>query len=70
MTIHELKRLNKANGGLFFNRRGLAATGDTLKGFGVRQCKQNPGVLIVTRKNTGTEILFSKTTGRVIIDAI
>lgn len=37
MTIYELKSLNVANGGNFFNRKTMRFFGDTLKGFGVRR---------------------------------
>ena len=65
MTIYDLKRLNKANGGYFFDRKTMAHFGDTLKNFNV---KRNVDLLLLEVKNkrNGAICLFSKTTGRFV----
>ena len=66
MTIYELKKLNQANGGFFFARRHMEATGDTLKGFSVTR-GTNPTNVVVTRKRNGESMIFDRKTGRVLI---
>ena len=63
MTIYELKRLNIANGGCYFNPSIMKSFGDTLKNFNVRR-DVNPEQVIVTNKRNGQRLYFSRVTGR------
>lgn len=65
ITIYELKRRNKLNGGNFFSRETLKAWGDTLKGLKVKPDVDSTQC-IVERRATGKAWRFNLTTGRMI----
>ena len=65
MTISELAKLNKANGGHFFNRDTMAHFGDTMKSFTIKNHPDNRKLVIVTRKTDGRKWNFDKATGRI-----
>ena len=66
MTIYELKKLNRANGGHFFDRNTMKVWGDTLKGLSVKRDIIDPNCVVVSRKN-GDSWLFNRVTGRMVI---
>jgi hypothetical protein len=66
MTIYELKQLNIANGGCFFNRENMKANQETLKGFSVVR-DVNPALVVVTRKRDGRAWRFCRFTGRLLV---
>lgn len=67
MTIYQLKKLNIANGGVFFDANNMRANNERLKDFSVRRpYKDKNTLLLVTNKKTGTKYHFSATTGRYI----
>jgi hypothetical protein len=63
MTIYDLARLNRTNGGCFFKTETMAHFGDTMKGFGIKNNKK-AGTVVVTRKSDGREWTFDAKTGR------
>ena len=65
ITIYELKRRNKANGGSFFSRQSMKFWGDTLKGFGISR-DVDPAQVVVKRKRTGKSWRFNLETGRMV----
>ena len=65
ITIYELKRRNKANGGNFFSRETLKLWGDTLKGLKVKR-DVDPKQVIVERKASGKAWRFNLETGRMV----
>ena len=65
MNINELAKLNKLNGGHFFNSQTMAHFGDTLKSFSIKTDKK-AGVVTITRKSNGRKWAFDMKTGRVL----
>ena len=63
MTITELKKLNEQNGGCFFDRGSMKASGDTMRGFKLETLQD--GVIKLTRKNRGGAFYFYPLTGRI-----
>ena len=63
MTIYELKRLNIANGGIFFSKEAMV--GELMRDWSVKKTPGQPGYLNVTHKPTGRMHQFNATTGRV-----
>ena len=69
MSIYELKRLNKANGGHFFDRGSMAMFCDTLRNFKVEKVSEDR--VHVTRKRKvktygNGSWFFNSKTGRMI----
>lgn len=63
ITISELAKKNRANGGCFFDRAGMKAAGETLKSFKViRQTDQ----IIVIKRIDGKEWAFDTGNFRMI----
>ena len=69
MTIYQLKRLNKANGGLFFDRENMVASGATLKDLKLWKHPKTGHYQLYNRSCTGWEHWFHRDTGRVITPA-
>jgi len=65
MTISELAKLNKANGGHFFNTQTMAHFGDTMRSFSIKNNKK-AGTVVVTRKTDGRQWTFDTKTGRLV----
>lgn len=66
MTIQELKKLNKANGGHFFERASMKVLGDTMRSFRLRKDSAHPDDFVwLDRKRDNCSWLFNKKTGRV-----
>ena len=65
MTIYELKRRNRLNGGCFFLRENLKANQETLKGFSIVR-DVDPAQVVVTRKRDGKAWRFNAFTGRMV----
>ncbi len=63
MTIYDLSRLNKANGGKFFSRDTMKLFGDTMKSYKLKDNKD--GTVTVTRTRDGRKWEFDRATGRV-----
>jgi len=65
ITIYELKRRNRLNGGHFFDRATLKTWNDTLKGLKVKR-DVDPQQVIVERKRDGKAWRLDARTGRVV----
>jgi hypothetical protein len=66
MTIYQLKALNEKNGGLWFSRRAMKGSNDTMRQFRIRRI--NADVVEVRRvhKPELPSVLFSTKTGRTL----
>lgn len=71
MTTSELRKLNKANGGHFFDRGNMIANGDTMRSFKIRNDSLHPKDFVwLHRKRDNRSWLFSKETGRLVFSTI
>jgi hypothetical protein len=66
MNIQQLAKINKDNGGYFFDKETLKVFGDKLSSFGIEQHAEFPDIVRVFRKKRSGNWYFSKTTGRVL----
>jgi len=64
MNIHDLKRLNLANGGYFFTPESMRFHGDTMKNFAIEKLDEDR--VRVTRKDRPGAWIFSSKTGRMV----
>ena len=64
MTISELAKLNKANGGHFFDRATLKYNRENLTSYKIAPHKKAATQIVVIRKNDGCQWLFDTKTGR------
>jgi hypothetical protein len=64
MTISELAKLNKANGGHFFDRATLKGNRETLASFRIAPHNKADATVVVVRKGDGYTWTFDKKTGR------
>ena len=67
MTIYQLKKLNQANGGTFFERRTMKSAGDTLKNLGVLRHNKTTWRVYRKKPKVGQTLgwYFRMDTGRV-----
>lgn len=66
ITIYELKRRNKLNGGHFFDRDTMKQWGDTLKSFRIEKLEDTKMVHVI-RKRDGETWLFDTANGRCLV---
>jgi len=66
MTISELAKLNKANGGHFFDRATLKGNRETLASYRIAPHKKTDARAVVVRKGDGYTWTFDLKTGRVV----
>jgi hypothetical protein len=64
MTISELAKLNKANGGHFFDRATLKGNRETMASYRVAPHKKGDATVVVVRKGDGYTWAFDAKTGR------
>lgn len=65
MKIFELAKLNKTNGGHFFDRAAMRMFRETKRTLRIRK-GDTKGTVIVTRPSDNRESVFNATTGRLI----
>ena len=66
MTISELAKLNKANGGHFFDRATLKGNRETLGSYRIAPHTKADARVVVVRKGDGYTWPFDVKTGRVV----
>jgi hypothetical protein len=66
MTISELAKLNKANGGHFFDRATLKGNRETLGSYRIAPHNKADARLVVVRKGDGYTWTFDVKTGRLV----
>jgi len=64
MTISQLAKLNKANGGHFFDRDTLKGNRETLNSFRIAPHTKTDATVVVVRKGDGYTWGFDVKTGR------
>ena len=64
MTISQLAKLNKANGGHFFDRATLKGNRETLGSFRIAPHTKGDARVVVVRKGDGYTWTFDTKTGR------